>query len=75
MMHCMEQMLYQVINWKKWDKERAKKVINFVRDFLDERFPLLKTSWKEISKIQIEENKLVLLKGSKKDFLKIMINL
>ena len=55
---------------KNWDKERALKVVNFVRDFLDERFPLLKTSWKEISKIQIEENKLVLFSGSNIDFLK-----
>ena len=55
---------------KNWDKLRALKVVNFVRDFLDERFPLLKTSWKEISKIQIEENKLVLFSGSNKDFLK-----
>tara|TARA_Y100000591_G_scaffold276119_1_gene253063 strand:+ start:61 stop:2199 length:2139 start_codon:yes stop_codon:yes gene_type:complete len=55
---------------KNWDKVRALKVVNFVRDFLDERFPLLKTSWKEISKIQIEENKLVLFSGSNKDFLK-----
>ncbi len=53
-----------------WSKERAKKVINFVRDFLDERFPLLNTSWKEISKIQVNENKLVLFSGSKKDYLK-----
>ena len=55
---------------KNWDKLRALKVVNFVRDFLDERFPLLKTSWKEISKIQIEENKLVLFSESIKDFLK-----
>ncbi len=55
---------------ESWDKERAIKVINFVRDFLDERFPLLKTSWKKISKIQIHEKKLVLLSGSDKDYLK-----
>ena len=55
---------------KNWDKVRALEVINFVRDFLDERFPLIKTSWKEISKIQIEENKLVLFSGSSKDLLK-----
>ena len=55
---------------KNWDKVRALEVINFVRDFLDEIFPLIKTSWKEISKIQIEENKLVLYSGSSKDFLK-----
>ncbi len=55
---------------KDWDKERAIKVINFVRDFLDESFPLLKTSWKKVSKIQIEGNKLVLCSGSNKDYLK-----
>ena len=30
---------------KNWDKERAKKVISYVRKFLDDRFPLLLTSW------------------------------
>ena len=55
---------------KDWDKDRALKVINFVKDFLDERFPLLNTTWKEISKFQIEENNLVLFSGSNKDFLK-----
>ena len=55
---------------KDWDKDRAYKVINFVRDFLDERIPLLKTSWKEITKIQVEGDKLVLFVNSKKNFLK-----
>ncbi len=55
---------------KNWDKERAIKVINFVRNFFDENFPLSETSWKEISKIQIEKDKLVLFAGSKKDHLK-----
>ncbi len=45
-------------------------MINFVRDFLDENFPLLKTSWREISKIQVLEKKLVLVSGSNKDYLK-----
>ena len=40
---------------KDWDKDRAYKVINFVRDFLDERIPLLKTSWKEITKFKLRE--------------------
>ena len=53
-----------------WNQERAIKVINFVRDFLDENFPLLKTSWREISKIQVSEKKLVLVSGSNKDYLK-----
>ena len=55
---------------KNWDKVKALKVVNFVKDFFNEIFPLLKTSWKEISKIQIEENKLVLFSGSSKDLLK-----
>ncbi len=55
---------------KSWDQERAKKVIDFVRDFLDERIPLAQTSWKNISKFKIEENKLVIFSDSKKYFLK-----
>ncbi len=55
---------------KDWDQERAKKVINFVRDFFNKRFPLVKSDWREVSNIQIVEDKLVLISGSKKDFLK-----
>ncbi len=53
-----------------WDQERAKKVINVVRDFLDDSIPLLKTSWKNVSKIQIDKDKLVLITGSDKGYLK-----
>ena len=53
-----------------WDQERAKKVINVVRDFLDDSIPLLKTSWKDVSKIQIDKDKLVLITGSDKGYLK-----
>ncbi len=55
---------------KSWDRERAKKVINFVRDFLDERIPLSQTSWKNVSKFKIEKNKLVVFSNSKEYFLK-----
>ncbi len=55
---------------KEWDQERAKKVINFVKTFLDERFPLTKLSWKEISKINVDENKLVFFSDKSKDSLK-----
>ena len=55
---------------KSWDQDRAKKVINFVRDFLDERIPLAQISWKNVSKFKIEENKLILFSDSKKYFLK-----
>ena len=55
---------------KDWDKERAKKVISFVKSFLDENFPLTESSWTEISKIQVSEEKLILFNGSKKVSLK-----
>tara|TARA_A100001011_G_scaffold200253_1_gene208573 strand:- start:6 stop:2174 length:2169 start_codon:yes stop_codon:yes gene_type:complete len=50
--------------------DRGNKVINYVRNFLDDVIPLQNISWKEISKIHIEQDKLVFSKGSKKDFLK-----
>ena len=43
-----------------FNKDRAEKVIVYVRNFLDEIFPLKKDSWKNIDKIEIENNKLVL---------------
>ena len=52
--------------FKNYNPERANKVIEYVRNFLDECVPLTEGSWKEISKILVEEKKLVLLKGSKK---------
>ena len=43
-----------------FNKDRAEKVITYVRSFLDEIFSLEKDSWKNIDKIEIESNKLVL---------------
>ena len=43
-----------------FNKDRAEKVIAYVRNFLDEIFSLKKDSWKNIDKIEIENNKLVL---------------
>ena len=54
---------------KEWDKDRATKVIKFVKNFLDNSFPLSETSWSEISKIQIEKDNLILLSDSKKNTL------
>ena len=45
---------------KSFNKERADKVITYVRDFLDEIFSLKKDSWKNIDKIEIESDKLIL---------------
>ena len=55
---------------KNWDKERAKKVINYVKDFFDDRFPISKTSWTEVTGFLIEEDKLILLSQSNKHYMK-----
>ena len=39
----------------EWDKERANKVISYVKAFLDKNLPLDKISWKKINKIQITQ--------------------
>ena len=55
---------------KDWDQNRAKKVITFVRNFLDECIPISELSWSEISKIEINDDKLVFFSAMKKFFLK-----
>ena len=55
---------------KDYDVKRATKVVNYVRDFLDENFPLKQKSWKEISKIYLENNQLILSADAEKDQLK-----
>ena len=40
---------------KEWDKERANKVISYVKAFLDKNLPLDEISWKKINKIQIAQ--------------------
>ena len=55
---------------KSFNKERADKVITYVRDFLDEIFSLKKDSWKNIDKIEIENDKLILNINGKKINLK-----
>ena len=44
-----------------WDKQRAIEVINYVREFFDKIISIENTSWKNISKIKIENNNLVFL--------------
>ena len=53
-----------------FNKDRAEKVIVYVRNFLDEIFSLKKDSWKNIDKIEIENNKLVLNINKEKIYLK-----
>ncbi len=55
---------------KVYDEERGKKVISYVREFLDEIFPINKGSWKEISKIKINESQLGFLIKDKNYILK-----
>ena len=61
--------------YSEYNAERAKKVIEYVRNFLDESFPLSISSWKEITKIKIEDKRLLLLKDSKRIILKMKTNL
>jgi len=46
---------------KGYNVERGNKVILYVRNFLDEVIPISNGSWINISKIKIENNKLILL--------------
>ena len=55
---------------KDYDVKRATEVVNYVRNFLDENFPLKQKSWKEISKIYLENNQLILSADEEKDQLK-----
>ena len=55
---------------KDYDVKRATEVVNYVRDFLDENFPIKQKSWKEISKIYLENNQLILSADEEKDQLK-----
>lgn len=57
-------------NKEKYYEERKYLVISYVRDFLDEAIPISKEKWHSITKIKIEDNKLVLYFVDKKYFLK-----
>ena len=56
--------------FKSYNSQRANKVVNYVRNFLDENFPLSNSSWKNISKILINNDKLVLIENSVSNYLK-----
>ena len=56
--------------FKSYNSQRASKVVNYVRNFLDENFPLSNSSWKNISKILIDNDKLVLIENSVSNYLK-----
>ena len=56
--------------FKSYNSQRANRVVNYVRNFLDENFPLSNSSWKNISKILIEDDKLLLIENSVSNYLK-----
>ena len=53
-----------------YNVERGKKVINYVREFLNETIPLAKSNWKDISEIKIKNEDVVFLSSNKEDYLK-----
>ena len=55
---------------KGYNEERGKKVITYVRNFLDEAAPLTNISWNDISDIKIKEKDLVFLALEKENYLK-----
>ena len=55
---------------KDFNEDRAKKVIVYVRNFLDEAAPLDNTSWKEITNIKIKDKDIIFLSDDKESYLK-----
>ncbi len=55
---------------KNFNEDRAKKVITYVRNFLDETFPIVDASWKEITNIKIKDKDIIFLSAKKECFLK-----
>ena len=56
---------------KGYNEERGKKVIDYVRNFLDEAIPLFNTSWKEITEIKIKDEDVIFLTSKKEIFLNV----
>jgi len=55
---------------KEFNKDRANKVIDYVRDFLDEAVPIDQFSWREITEIKIKEEDLIFSNGKEEKNLK-----
>jgi malate synthase len=55
---------------RDYNKERGNKVINYVRNFLDEIAPITNSSWKKISRIKIKKEEVLFLSENKEYFLK-----
>ena len=50
---------------KSYNEERGKKVISYVRNFLDKTVPIVNASWKEISNIKVKDKDVVFLVSNK----------
>ena len=55
---------------KNFDEDRAKKVISYVRKFLDEIAPIENSSWREITEIKVKNEDLLFLHEKNDKFLK-----
>ena len=58
------------ISSKNKNQEKAKKVIDYVRDFLDKISPIDQGSWRDISKLKVEEKNLTIIINNKNRHLK-----
>ena len=58
------------ISSKNKNQEKAKKVIDYVRDFLDKISPIDQGRWKDISKLKVEEKNLTVIINNKNRHLK-----
>jgi len=55
---------------ERYDPNRGQEVIKYVREFFDNHIPINGTSWKNIAKLQIKNNDLVILKDDYEYYLK-----
>ena len=55
---------------KSYNEQRGKKVINYVKNFLNEIAPLSSVSWKDVSKIKIKGEDVVFISENNENFLK-----
>jgi malate synthase len=55
---------------KGYNEERGKKVIKYVKNFLDETAPLSNSSWQNVSKIEIRDEDVVFIVDNKENVLK-----
>ena len=55
---------------KGYNEERGKKVIKYVKNFLDDTAPLSNSSWQNVSKIEIRDEDVVFIVDNKENVLK-----